>query len=179
MPFRTFNAWLFDGQKDSPIPNPKKDENGKIIVPDILKYNSPITHTFVTSMFLKHSPLNFYLNEYFNDINLRYLTREELFKFAKKCVQDFRIQKSQITFYPRKPRVMLYEKLRERMPLLKNNDISLLCDIIERSNNKDSIYDSLGLDKPKKVKLKKAKKITNKKVSVDTFLSTHFSIIDV
>ena len=179
MPFRTFNGWLFDGQKDSPIPKPKKDDSGKEIVPDILKYNSPITHTFVTAMFLKHGPLNFYLNEYFNDINLRYLTREELFKFIKKCVQDFRIQKSQITFYPRKARVILYEKLREKLPLYKNDDINLLCDIIEKSDNRDAIYDSLGLDKPKKTKIKKAKKLQTKKVSVDTFLNDHFSIIDI
>ena len=152
MPFRTFNSWLFDGQKDSPIPKPKTDDDGKVIVPDILKYNSPITHTFVTAMFLKHGPLNFYLNEYFNDINLRYLSREELFKFVKKCVQDFRIQKSQITFYPRRPRVMLYEKLREKLALYKNDDIELICDVVEKSDNRDAIYDSLGLDKPKKTK---------------------------
>ena len=179
MPFRTFNSWLFDGQKDSPIPKPKTDDDGKVIVPDILKYNSPITHTFVTAMFLKHGPLNFYLNEYFNDINLRYLSREELFKFIKKCVQDFRIQKSQITFYPRRPRVMLYEKLREKLALYKNDDIELICDVVEKSDNRDAIYDSLGLDKPKKTKLKKEKKMKSKKVSVDTFLNDHFSIIDV
>ena len=179
MPFRTFNSWLFDGQKDSPIPKPKTDDDGKVIVPDILKYNSPITHTFVTAMFLKHGPLNFYLNEYFNDINLRYLSREELFKFIKKCVQDFRIQKSQITFYPRRPRVMLYEKLREKLALYKNDDIELICDVVEKSDNRDAIYDSLGLDKPKKTKLKKEKKMKAKKVSVDTFLNDHFSIIDV
>lgn len=177
MPFKTFNSWLFDGQSDSPIPRPKKDEQGKQIVPDILKYNSPITHTFVTAMFLKHGPLNFYLNQFFNDINLRYLSREELFKFIKKCVQDFRIQKSQITFYPRRPRVILYEKLREKLALFKNDDINLLCDLIERSDNRDAIFDSLGLEKPKKTKLKKAKKIKTKKVSADTFLKDHFSII--
>lgn len=179
MPFKTFNNWLFDGQRDSPIPKPKTDDNGKVIVPDILKYNSPITHTFIISMFLKHGPLNFYLNEYFNDINLRYLTREELFKFIKKCVIDFRIQRSQITFYPRRPRVMLYEKLREKLSLLKNDDINLLCDIIEKSDNRNAIYDTLGLEKPKKTKLKKAKKIKVKKVSLDNFLNNHFSIINI
>lgn len=179
MPFRTFNTWLFDGRSDTPIPKEKKDENGKILIPDITKYNSPITHTFCTAMFLKHGPLNYYLNTYFNDINLRYLTKEELFLFIKKCVQQFRIQKSQITFYPRKPRVMLYEKLREKLALLKNDDIELLCDLIEKSPNREAVYDSLGLDKPKKTKLKKAKKMRSKKVSVDTFLKDHFSTIDM
>lgn len=179
MPFRTFNTWLFDGRSDTPIPKGKVDENGKVLIPDITKYNSPITHTFCTAMFLKNGPLNHYLNKYFNDINLRYLTREELFVFIKKCVQQFRIQKSQITFYPRQPRVMLYEKLREKTPWLKNDDVSLLCDIVERSPNREAVYDSLGLDKPKKSKLKKAKKLKAKKVSVDTFLNDHFSTIDI
>ena len=48
MPFRTFNSWLFDGQRYSPIPKPKSGVN-------LLKYNSPITHTFLVSMFLRHS----------------------------------------------------------------------------------------------------------------------------
>ena len=174
MPFKTFNNWLFDGRKDTPIPKPKTDDNGKVIVPDILKYNSPITHTFVLAMFLKHGPLNQYLNEYFNNINVRYLSREELFIFIKRCVQQFKIQKSQITYYPR---VILYEKLREKMSLLKNDDVYLLCDAVEKSDNKEAIYDSLGLDKPKKTKLKKAKKLKSKKVTLKKFMSDHFSTI--
>ena len=146
-------------------------------MPDILKYNSPITHTFVLAMFLKNGPLNHYLNEYFNNINVRYLSREELFIFIKKCVQQFKIQKSQITFYPRQARFILYEKLRNRMAILKNDDVYLLCDIVEKSNNKEAVYDSLGMDKPKKVKLKKAKKLKAKKITLKKFLKDHFSTI--
>ena len=177
MPFKTFNNWLFDGQKNTPIPKPKTNDDGKVIVPDILKYNSPITHTFVLAMFLKHGPLNQYLNEYFNNMNVRYLSREELFIFIKKCVQQFKIQKSQITFYPRQQRVILYEKLREKMAILKNDDVYLLCDLVEKSDNKDAIFDSLGLDKPKKTKLKKAKKLKSEKITLKTFLNDHFSTI--
>ena len=80
MPFKTFNTWLFDGNQSSPIPK------------DILKYNSPISHTYVISLFLKNGTLNNYLDKYFNDLNLRYLTKEELFRFIKKCVLDFKIK---------------------------------------------------------------------------------------
>jgi hypothetical protein len=178
MPYRTFNNWLFDGRRDTPIPSPKTDDNGKVVVPDILKYNSPITHTFVISLFLRNGHLNQYLDEYFNNIGLRYLTREDLFKFIKKCVIDFKIKKRDIMFYKRKPRVILYEKLREKMPFLKNDDVSLLCELVDKSENKDSIYDSLGLDKPKKTKMKKAKKIKSEKMSLNKLLETHFSMID-
>lgn len=172
MPFKTFNNWLFDGSRNTPIPSAK---NGI----DILKYNSPITHTFVISMFLKHGPLNKYLDDYFNNIGLRYLEKEDLFRFIKKCVLDFKITRRDITFYPRKPRQVLYDKLRERMPMLKNNDILLLCEIIEKSAERDSIFETLDLEKLKKKKIKNIKKIKHtKKISLDEFLNEHFSIIN-
>ena len=179
MPYKTFNNWLFDGKNDTPIPKPKTDDSGKILIPDILKYNSPITQTFVIEMFLKNPLLNHYLNRYFNNINLRYLNREELFLFIKKCVQDFKIQKSQIMFYPRQPSIFLYEKLRERMALLKNDDIYLLCDIIDKSNEKEAIYNSLGVKSHQKSKLKTEKKIIKEKISCGDFLEQHFSTIEV
>jgi len=44
-PFKVFNDWLFDGSKMTPIPKATE----KI---DILKYNSPITHTFALQYFI-------------------------------------------------------------------------------------------------------------------------------
>lgn len=170
-PYQLFNNWLFDGRTDTPIPRAEGI--------DLLKYNSPIHHTYLVSLFLRNGSLNNYLNDYFNDINLRYLTREELFIFIKKCVQDFKIQKRDLMFYKRSPRIMLYEVLRERMPLLKNDDISLLCDIIDNSDNRDLVYESLGIEKPKKIKLKKAKKESKKNISLNEFLKEHFSTLDV
>ena len=171
MPYRTFNNWLFDGDRTSQIPKPK---NGI----DILKYNSPITHTHVISLFLNNGSLNHYLDTYFNNINLRYLTREELFKFIKKCVMDFKIRKRDLVFYPRRRRFQLYEKLREKIQTVKNDDLFLLCDIIEKSKNKDAIYSTLGLEKPKKQKIKKNKKIKKEKISLEGLME-HFSTIEI
>ena len=89
MPFKTFNKWLFDG-------NLKTQVNS-----DLLKYNSPITHTYVISMFQRSGKLNHFLDAYLNNINLYYLDKEELFNFIKKCVMDFRINRRDITFSPR------------------------------------------------------------------------------
>lgn len=166
MPFKTFNAWLFDGNQSSPIPK------------DILKYNSPITHTYVVSLFLKNGVLNHYLDKYFNDLNLRYLTKEELFRFIKKCVIDFKIKKYDLMFYKRQKRNQLYEKLREKLPHLKNDDIYLLCDIIDKSSQKAIIYDSLGLEKPKKIKLNKKKTKKEDHISLNDFLEKNFSMIN-
>ncbi len=171
MPFKTWNNWLFDGNIKTPIP---KANNGV----DILKYNSPITHTFVISLFLRNAKLNHYLNTYFNNINLRYLQKDDLFYFIKRCVLDFRIKRRDIVYYPRKARNQLYEKLREKSPSLKNGDVSLLCDIVNRSKDKDMIYQALDIEKPKKQKIR-SKKIKKEKISLKDFLRKHFSTIKV
>ena len=165
--YKTFHSWLFDQNLRSEFPNPEV----------LLKYNSPITHTYVLSLFVLNAKLNHFLNEYFNNVGVRYLDKEELFKFIKKCVIDFRVRRGDLVFYPRKERFKLYEALRERMPFLKNDDVFLLCDIVDRSDLKEGVYQALDLEKPKKFKVKKAdKKNKNEKVSLPAFLEEHFSI---
>ncbi|MCF8019910.1 MAG: hypothetical protein K9L62_10965 [Vallitaleaceae bacterium] len=172
MPFRTFNQWLFDRNKDTPIPPP----NGKI---DILKYNSPITHTWVLQLFMRHGPLNQYLDEYFNNIGLRYIPKDEFFRFIKKCVMDFKVTKTQTVFYKWRRQDKLYNILRDKFPQFKNDDITLLSELIERSDDKKAIYESLGMELPKKKKIKTGKKTTKKgKTSVKDFLAGSFSIME-
>jgi len=177
MPFRTFNSWLFDGSRDSKFPEVKYADNGKEIIPNLLKYNSPITHTYVISMFLKNGPLNHYLDKYFNNVNLRYLDKKELFTFIKKCVSDFRIGRRDITFVPWTRKTKLYGVLREKFPELKNCDVSLLVDLVDESDDKEVIYNTLGLEKPKKLKIKKQRKKT--KMNLKEFLANHFSIMEM
>lgn len=175
MPYKTFNNWLFDGIVSSEIPKATDTV-------DLLKYNSPITHTFVLQLFLRNGPLNHYLNEFFNNIGLRYLEKDELFMFIKKCVIDFRVNRRDIVFYPFKHKAKLYTILREKIPELKNNDISLLCEIIDKSKEKDIIYETLGLGKPpkkQKIKLKKDKKEKKKSISLKALLEEQFSTIDM
>jgi hypothetical protein len=173
MPFKTYNKWLFDGSRSTPLPKATEKVN-------ILKYNSPITHTFVLQMFMRHGPLNHYLDDYFNNIGLRYLTKEDLFLFLKKCVIDFRVLKRDTVFFPYRQKNKLFDTIRGKFPELKNNDVSLFCDIIEKSDDRDTIYDTLGLGKPpKKQKVKIGKKKINKenKIPLKGFMEKHFSVI--
>jgi len=175
MPFKTYNNWMFDGSRTTPIPKPTE----KV---DILKYNSPITHTFALQMFMRHGPLNHYLDKYFNNIGLRYLAKEELFLFLKNCVLDFRVLRRDTVFYPYKAKNKLYDILRDKFPELKNHDVSLFCDIVEKSDDRDNIYETLGLAKPpKKEKIKIGKKKINKKekITLKAFMEKHFSTIGV
>jgi len=173
MPFKTYTNWLFDGSRTTPLPKATE----KV---DILKYNSPITHVFALQMFMRHGPLNHYLDEYFNNIGLRYLSKEELFLFVKKCVLDFRVLRRDTVFYKWRHKDKLYNVLRDKFPELKNDDVSLFAEIIEKDEDRDTIYDTLGLAKPpKKQKVRIGKKKINKKnkIPLDSFMEKHFSII--
>jgi len=166
MPFKTFNSWLFDGNLKTEIPNKEV----------LLKYNSPITQTYVLNMFILNGKLNHYLNEYFNNIGLRYLDKEEFFKFIKKCVIDFKIKRNTIPFIRMyKKNSKLYERLRVKLPVLKSFEISMLCDSIDKMDDKDIIYSSLGLDKPSKPQ--KQKNIEKNKITNLDDLLSEFKIM--
>ena len=172
--YKTFYSWLFDGNSKSEIPKPKMTKDNKVIVPDILKYNSPINHTFIIKIFLKNGSLNHYLNMYFNNIGLRYLDKEELFKFIKKCVIDFKITKKSITYFPYQRETKIFVALKKKIPLLKNDDVQLLSKIIEKVDEKESIYNSLGIEKQETKKMKKNKKT----ITLEDYLENNFSIIE-
>jgi len=159
MPFKTFTQWLFDGKKNNDLPKEKRDKDGKLIVPDILSYKSPVTSTFIISLFLRNGPLNHYLNKYLNNENLYYLSKEDLLIFVKRAVQELKVQKRDIMFYYRTKKDELVEILSLKFPFLKYDDVFLLSEKILAHENRDSILESLGLskDKPKKTKTKKSK----------------------
>lgn len=177
MPFKTFLNWVFDGNKNSPIPTPKLSDDGKVLVPNILAYNSPITQTYVISIFLRNGKLNEYLDQHLNNMGLWYIEKEELFKFIKKCVIDFRVQRKDLVYLGYKAKNKLYEILRDRISYLKNDDLELLCFLIDKSEEKSSIYQTLGIEQPKKKKLEEKPKEENKKISLSEFLSEHFSAV--
>jgi len=178
MPFKTYFNWLFDGNINSKIPAPRTTEDGKVIVPNILKYNSPITNRYVISVFLRNLSLNKYLDQYFNNINIYSIPREELLYFIKKCVLEFRVGKYDTTYYKRKYNDKLYNVIEKRYPQLKSFEVDFLCDIINKSDKRDTFYNSLGLENIKKQKIKSTKKIVVKK-SLKDFIAENFSIMEV
>lgn len=168
MPFKTFTNWLFDGSSDSPIP-----KAGNM---DLTKPSSPISQQFVIKMFLRNGPLNSYLNEYFNNVGVWYLDKEELFKFVKKCVIDFKVNRRDIVYYKRSDKSKLFDLLSVKFPYLKKDDVYLLIDEIEKSEDKDGVYNALGLEAPKKRKVRTGKKTKKGKVTLEEFLAEHFSL---
>lgn len=171
MPFKTFNTWLFDGNLKSDIPN--RDV--------LLKYNSPITPLYAINIFLASGKLNYYLNQQFNNMGLWYLDREELFKFIKKCVKDFKIQRNQLAYIPHpKRKDKMWNEIRSRIPTIKPYEVTLLCNLIDKSPEKEEIYTALGIEKAEKKKSKKEdKKEVKKNICLKEFIEENFSLMDV
>jgi len=174
MPFKTFNNWLFDGNFKSRIPTGEG-------VPDLLKYNSPITNQYMITMFINQGKLNHFLNEYFNNMGLYYLEKEEFMRFMKKCVVDFKIQRKNIPYIPIQRNGKLFDALRKKISILKSHDVNLLAEIVDKLENKDQIYYSLGLEKMEPVKkIKGIKKITKKeKPTVKEFIESSFKVMEL
>ena len=73
-PWKTFDNWLFDGSRQTPIP-------------DVLcGVKSPISPKYLITMFMNNGPLNHYLNKYLNTAWIFSIDKEELMLFIKKCV---------------------------------------------------------------------------------------------
>lgn len=171
--YRVFMGWLFDGSINSLIPSPDPEYG----IPDILKYNSPITHTYLISLFVKIGKLNHYLDEHMNNINLRYINKRELMFYIKKCIIENKIKRHQLHYFIYTRKDKLFNILKEKLPYLKNEDISTLCHQINNLDEKESIYQSLGIKKPKKQKIKRIK---NKgKISLKNFIKDTFSIVEI
>jgi hypothetical protein len=130
-----------------------------------------------------YGELNHYLNKYFNNIGLYYLEKEDLFKFIKKCIIDFKVRRNNLSFITTKKDSNLFQGLRKKFPALKACDISLLIDIIEKESDdlKNSVYESLGLLKPEKPK--KARKLSKKvlekveNVKIKNWVVENFSLV--
>lgn len=162
MPYKTFNNWLFDGNIKSSIPE------------ELLKSTSPISHKYVIGLFQNYDELNYYLNQTVNNESLWYIKKDELFLFIKKLVHTFKVYRGRTFFRSWPKQSKLRNKLEAKLPELKKYEIDLLAKIIDKREDKDSIYTSLGLEKEKKKKLKKK---IEKKINLKNFLAENFSTI--
>ena len=185
MAYRSFFKWMFDGDLKSPLPNYVDARKGKISVADNI---SPINQHFLIKLFINNANINSYFDKYLNNIYLWSIPKEELMLFVKKCAYDFKVSRRTIPFFPRKEnKTKLFNALTSKFPLLKNYEIDYLCDVIESSSNKNSIYATLGLDVSKKKKVNKKNKKSKQnssflttenetKLSLDEFIANNFKL---
>ena len=168
MPYKTFFNWCFDGNIKNGIPSGEG-------VPELLKYNSPIHADFLMKSFVTNGKLNHYLNKYLNNIGVRYISKEDLFFFFKQCVIDFKIKRKDIHYVGWAKNDILANKISKKRPLLKKDEIQIVCGLIDKSDDKEAIYRSLGIDKKEFKKKKMKKKQT--KISSKNYIAQNFGIM--
>lgn len=177
MPFKTFTNWLFDGKYNNDPPE------------ELTKNSSPISNLYCMSLFMNCGSLNHYLNRYLNNYGIFYVPKDEMMKFIKRCIRDFKVSRKHIWYYSKKQKKDdLFSTLSERYPLLKEYEIYHLCEIVNKSKDKDRILQGLGLKSDvKKQKVKKKDKNKNNKkdqkqyndLNIETFLTKNFTTIEV
>jgi hypothetical protein len=142
-PYTLLNRWLYDGSNKTEMDESLRED--KSIGPQYLLY------------YFKDSVYNLTINRIFNNYNIYKLDRLEILKFLKQCVLKTGYKP---TFLPRynDNESKISKLLKQRFPYYKKDDINLLVDYIDKSDQKDSIYETLGLYNPRKIKTKKKDK---------------------
>jgi hypothetical protein len=149
-PYTLLNRWLYDGSNETKIPDDVRD--GKEIGPQYIIW------------FFKNSIYNSWVNEHFNNFGVYALDKNDILKFMKKCILDCGY-KPQYIPKQRQTTTKIAKILKQKHPYYKKDDIRLLVDIIDVSEEKDNIYETLGLFNPKKTKTTKKDLIELSKVS--------------
>lgn len=174
--WQQFTEWLFDGKKDSKIPD------------ELTKHSSKVSQLYALKMFRNNGKLNHYLNNCLNTFDIFYVDKEELFYFLKKCVRDYKVKRKSVPYFKGSKKDRLFNTLKGRYPLLKNEDVEVLSELIQNSNKKNEIMVGLGLETDhKKKKVPKSKKKENntenerkdRQVSLSDFLTKNFVCMEI
>lgn len=153
--YHLFYDWLFDQDFSSEIPK------------EVLNYKSPITHQYSIKLFMKHGPLNWYLNKIFNNVWLWSLEKEELFLFLKRCIIDLNIQRSSIFYTIPERTTKIKEAIRKKFNHYRLDDCDLLSNIMV---NNPKFLESIGIYQKIQEKDKKKKE---EESSFTAFLSAY------
>lgn len=142
-PYTLLNRWLFDNNRNSEIP--EEIVKDKAIGPQYVLY------------FFQGSSYQRLINEMFNNYGVFQLDRLEVFKMVKEAA---RLSGFKPKFIPRysETKTKLAKALKKRYPYLKYNDVNLLVEEIEESEDRDVVYEMLNLKAPRKYKTKKETK---------------------
>jgi len=147
-PYSLLSRWILDGSTATKIP--EDVVKSKAIGPQYLLY------------YFQASPYILYFSKVFNNYSLFQLDRLEIFRFIKSTVMKCGykppfIAKSTST------KAKIAKALRIKFPFLKYDEISLLVDQIDESEDKQTVYEMFGLYSPNKIKTKKGSREKIKK----------------
>lgn len=141
--YTLLNRWLYDGSSTTTIPEA------------IIKDKS-ISQLYLLYYF-QSSHYNLYINNIFNNYGIFSLDRLEVFYFLKQCIQ---LSGYRPPFVKRvsKTKIDMVKVLSLKYPYLKKEEIFMVVEHINGSDEKDTIYEMFGFYKPRKKKTTKAEK---------------------
>ena len=137
------NRWIYDGSVETKIP--EDVINDKSIGQMYLLY------------FFRQSPYGLIISKLFNNWNIFSLDRVEVLYFLKQCVMLSGYKPPFVQKVPSKKN-KLVDELKYKYPFLKNEELFMIVEIIDNSEEKDRIYEMFGLYTPKKKKLTESQK---------------------
>ena len=140
-PYQILNRWLYDGSKHTVLPQELIDD--KAIPPTLILYH------FQASKYIC------YLSNLFNNFDIYQMNKVDMFKFLKRCITDTGYKPPFIQKI-KTEKNKIYKVLKLKFPYLKSYDVNLLIDQIDKSEEKDAVYETLGFYTPKKKKATKS-----------------------
>jgi len=141
--YTILGRWFADGSRETKLPE------------DVVKDKS-ISHMYLLHYF-RPSVYGLVISKLFNNWGLFSLERDEVLYFMKECIL---LCGYKPPFYQKTPvkKNKLVDELVFKYPYLKRDEVFMLVEMIDNSNEKDSIYEMFGLYSPKTKKLTKAQK---------------------
>ena len=141
--YTILNRWLYDGSTSTKIP-------------EEIEKDKSISQMYILYYF-RPSPYGLVISKLLNNWGIFSLDRLEVFQFMKQCIMLTGYKPPFIQKVPAKKN-KISGMLKEKYPYLKNEEIFMMIDIIDKSDEKDRIYEMFGIYSPSKKKLTKAQK---------------------
>jgi len=156
-PYTILNRWLYDGNYKSEIPVSLCEKSS---MPQTM-----LLYHFISDKYLIH------INKIYNNFNLWAMKLPDVFRFLKHTVKLSGFKPPYTKMYKNKSDTMIFKILRLKFPFLKKYETLMLIDEIDKSDDKNAIYEGFGLKKPIKRKNKtkvkqEKKKMVQKKESI-------------
>ena len=139
--YTILNRWLHDGSLSTQIPV------------EVVKDKS-IGQTYLLYYF-QSSSHGMVISKLFNNYGLFQMDRVEVFKFLKQSIMLSGYKPPFVKNTPKRKSKLL-DILKQKHPFMKRDEIFMLINIIDNSDEKDRIYEMFGLYDPKKKKVTKA-----------------------
>jgi len=147
--YTLLNRWLYDGSKTTEVPE------------DVVNDKS-ISQLYLLYYFQSSHYIS-YISKTFNNYGLFAMDRVEIFKFLKQCIELCGYRPPFVKRGPKTKSKML-DALKVKYPFLKKEEVFMLIEQIDNSDEKDTIYEMFGFYKPKK---KKTTKAEQKRMEID------------